>query len=354
MNKTIMGKKPNTVDVVATATASNNVGASTFSEAELTLLTLANEFNVPVPQVDFVGMSDHARAETFQGVQAALKKVMMQSPKGREMLGSSIIEPLKTEQLYKSTLRRAFKSYYLGAGQENFIPVELDVRAYTVSQNGDPITNNPYGLDGVEPPLQKIETKVMFDITDIYRGKYDLEGTALKKAESEIFKEEDRRIANLWKAVSESEDALTPISVTESTFKDTGLYILLSAISELEGQEDKVLNPSDIWFNPKWTQVFRSMSNYQNGFQVSFNTAEELTKKGIVAQWNGLRLNRSNVLPKNRIYITVEPETFGGFVEALPLMAIELEEGSKVGFIIFEQVGMAVTNPKGMATVIIT
>jgi hypothetical protein len=353
MKKTIFDKVG--LSKVAMATASDKgVMASALSEEEVTLLTLAKEFNVPVPTMDTVNMSTQARSEAFSGVQAALKKVLMESSKGREILGNSILEPLKKEQLYSSTLRRAFKFYKLGAGQENFIPLELDVRAYTVSQNGDPITNNPYGLEGIEPPLQKLEARVLFDITDIYRGKYDLEGTALIKCESEIFKEEDRRIAKLWDAVSASGESNTPIVVSEANFLKTGLYTILKAVANIEGQMDKVLNPSDIWFNPVWTQVFRTMSNYENGFQISFNTAEELTKQGIIAQWNGLRLNRSNVLPHNKVYVTAEPETFGGFVEALGLTAIDQESGTKVGFVVFEQVGMCVSNPKGLATIIIS
>ena len=350
---TLFGTTMLSIAEVANATASNDLALSTLSDEELTLTQLASEWNVPMPSVDIGALSTHARADVFNTVKEALKKTMMQYEKGRQVLGESILEPLRGEQLYRPSLRRAFKEYKLGAGQENFIPIEADVRAYTVSADGDTVQSQPYGLEGVEPPLQKIEADILFDISDILRGKYDLLGTATKRVESEIFKEEDRRIAKLFEAVSLSGDAIAPISITGADFKATGLYTLITAISEVEGQEGLTLNPVDIWMNPFWKQIFRTMSNYKDGFQLSFNSADELMKKGIIADFQGLRVNTSAVLPRDRVYVTAEPETFGGFVESIPSMLIDTVAGSKVGFIALEEVGMAVSNPKGLSTIVI-
>ena len=210
---------------VAEQTAeTNGMGMTTLSETEMTIMGLASEWGVPVPSLDFANMSVQAREDQFDNVKSALRKVMMQFDKGREVLGQSMLEPLKLEQDYKSVLRRAFKRYELGAGQENFVPIEPDVQAHMISVDGDSIISTPFGLDGVEVPLQTIDAEVYFSITDIKKGKYDLLGTATRKAESSIFKEEDRRIANLFKQVAASEDSNPAIGVTADDFKVSGIH----------------------------------------------------------------------------------------------------------------------------------
>jgi len=352
---TLFGTASVSVGGVAMATASaSGANISTLSETEMDILELAGEWQIPVPNIDFGQLSSHARADQFDNMRDALKKVMMQYDKGREVLGSSMLEPLKTEQDYKSILRRAFKKYTLGAGQENYIPIELDVQAYMISADGDAYTTTPMGIEGVEVPLQKIETEVYFSITDIRKGKYDLLGASTRKAEAGIFKEEDRRIGNLFRQVAASGDSNAPIGITKSDFKERGLYTIIQAVSSIEGQIGLTLNPTDIWMNPVWKQVFRTMTNYEKGFRVSFNTAEELMKKGNIAVFQGLRVNQSPMLKHDQVYVTADPEYFGAFVESVPLMVIDAVKGSSVGFVILEEVGFVITNPKGLATIAIT
>lgn len=339
---------------VAGATAHAPKGQSALSDDQMGVLDLAQRFGVAVPNMNLAIMSNHAVAETFDGIKAALKRVMMDSPQGREILGAAIIEPLRKEQDYKSQLRKAFKQYVLGAGQENHIPLDIDVQAFTTSTDGYLVTQTPYGLDGVEAPLQRIETKVLFHIADIRKGKFDLIGRAKEKSESSIFKEEDRRIANLFAQVAASPTSNTPIAVTVADFKANGLYTVIDAVALIEGNEGLTLVATDLWMNPAHKQTFRRVNNYANGFQVSFNQAEELVKRGIIADFQGLRINASAVVPKAAVYITCEPETFGGFVESLPLMVIDTVEGAQVGFIILEEVGMVLTNPKGLSTIAIS
>lgn len=353
-NQSIFGQSTFNIQDVAGATTIAPQGSSEFTSDEQNVLLLASTFGVAVPQMPLAQMSNHARAEAFGTMEAALKRVMMESPQGRELLGGSLIEPLRTEQDYKSTLRAMFKPYVLGAGQENYIPLDLDVQAYVVNMDGDTVSQTPYGLDGVEAPLQKIETKVMFHLTDIRKGKFDLVGRAKEKAESEVFKVEDARISKLLGTVASSGNSTTPIAVSETDFKKTGLYTVIEAVARLEGQEGKTLNAVNLWMNPYWKQVFRRVNNYADGFQVSFNTADELTRKGIIAEFQGLNINSSAAMKKSHIFITAEPETFGGFVEATPLMVIDTVDGSYVGFIILEEVGMVVSNPKGMATIVVS
>lgn len=353
MNKnTIFGATTFGIQDVAGATVAPQ-GNSEFTADENNILVLASQFGVAVPNMPLEQMSTHARAEAFGSVESALKKVMMESPAGRELLGGAIIEPLRTEQDYKSTLRAMFKPYVLGAGQENWIPLDVDVQAFIVSMDGEKVTQTPYGLDGVEAPLQKIETEVLFHLTDIRKGKFDLIGRSKEKAESEVFKVEDARIANLLEVVAKADASPDIMAVKASEFKKTGLATIIAAVGELEGQVGITLNATSLWCNPFWKQVFRSMSNYANGYQVSFNTADELVKKGIVAEFQGLSINTSSAMKRENIFITAEPETFGGFVESTPLMVIDTVQGSMVGFIILEEVGMVVSNPKGLATIVI-
>lgn len=353
-NSSIFGQTAFSIQDVAGATTRLPQGSSEFTDNEANVLMLASTFGIAVPQLPLDVMSTHARAEAFGTMEAALKRVMMESPQGRELLGGSLIEPLRTEQDYKSTLRTMFKPYVLGAGQENYIPLDLDVQAYVVNMDGKSVSQTPYGLDGVEAPLQKIETEVMFHLTDIRKGKFDLVGRAKEKAESEVFKVEDARISNLLKSVATSGNSTSPIAVSEADFKSKGLYTVIEAVARLEGQEGKTLNAVNLFMSPYWKQVFRRVNNYADGFQVSFNTADELTRKGIIAEFQGLNINSSAAMPKSHVYITAEPETFGGFVEATPLMVIDTVNGAMVGFIIIEEVGMVISNPKGMATIVIS
>lgn len=353
--KTIFGNTEFGIQDVADSTASNlqPEGSAQFSQDEANVLLLASEFGVAVPQLPLAQMTQFARADAFNGIEAALKKVMMDSGRGREMLGASLIEPLREEQDYQSQLRKMFKPFTLGAGQENWIPLDINVQAFVVAMDGETVSQTPYGLEGVEVPLQKIDTKIMFHITDIRKGKFDLVSRAKEKAESEVFKKEDKSIANLLAQVSASGKSNAPILVSTVDFKSTGLYTIIDAVSSLEGQEGKTLNAVSLWANPYWKQVFRKVNNYKDGFQVSFNTADELTRRGIIAEFQGLSINMSAVIPTTHIYITAEPETFGAFVESMPLMVIDTVDGASVGFIILEEVGFIVTNPKALSTIVV-
>lgn len=354
MGKTIFNTGVPASVAVATLNESATVSIAGLSDNEMNTLTLASDWGVAVPQLDLAGMSVQAKADQFDSIKMALKKVMMANDKGREQLGAALIDPLKTEQDYTSVLRRAFKKYELGAGQENFVPIELDVQAHMISVDGDAIITTPFGLDGVEVPLQTIETDVYFKITDIKKGKYDLLGSAMRKAETGIFKEEDRRIANLFRQVAASDDSNDAIGVTKDDFKATGIYTIISAISLIEGTVGLTLNPTDIWMNPVWKQVFRSMTNFDKGFQVSFNSAEDLMKRGIIADFQGLRINQSSMLAHDQIYVTADPDYFGAFVESVALLVVDAVRGAEVGFVILEEVGFAITNPKGLSTIMIS
>ena len=106
--------------------------------------------------------------------------------------------------------------------------------------------------------------------------------------------------------------------------------------------------------NPAHKQVFRRMTNHANGFQVSINQAEELMARGIFANFQGLAVNTSAVIPLTKVYITADPEYFGAFVTATDLLIIDTVEDANIGYVILEEVGFIISNPKGLATIIIT
>jgi len=109
------------------------------------------------------------------------------------------------------------------------------------------------------------------------------------------------------------------------------------------------LESARLLFNPR---------DYRDLYRWDINTTGWAFKDRVVAgerivQFGEFQIGKSIIIPKNKIYLTPEPQFLGVF----PVMySLDVEENNQVenfhkGWVMDELVGMAILNPRGLVKI---
>jgi hypothetical protein len=268
---------------------------------------------------------------------------------GRAFLASQMSQPLRKFRDYTAVGRRAFKVDPLAKGIMPEYDLDPNVTAYVIAQEAGEF-RCIFNDERVMVDLFTIASSPDISLTKMQRRQYDVEGRIKTKTEAEISRVEDKRIFDLFESIcSNSSGTYKNVNMTapadEATIEDFS-----QAIAQIEQWGD--ITTSNIFMNPAQHQILRRIG--KDYFDPA--TASEINKKGFIGSIFGKAIHTSPEIPVDTVYFTGEPEYFGRLVVAHDLTVIPADTPKelKIGFSIFEEIGIFVHNENAVAKLTLT
>lgn len=264
---------------------------------------------------------------------------------GRQRLAASMVNPLRLRRDYTSIGRKAFLVEQLPDGALSTYDKDPEVTAYVVSEEGDNILSVAKS-SRIHVPLFEVASNPQIPITEIKSRRFDLVDRALEKGKSEIQAAEDVRVFGCMDAVAD--DASNP-NVDIDVVGNLTPGNLTDAFKEIEKYD---LHVANIFMN---AHDFADVRKWDRDVLDPI-TQGELLRTGYLANVWGAKIMVSRIVPQGTIYVCADPEFLGRIPVRTELTVLSADDpvGRKIGFSIFENIGVGCHNPWGLQRIKIT
>lgn len=263
---------------------------------------------------------------------------------GRQRLAASMISPLRQRRDYTSCGRKAFYVEQLPDGAMPVYDKDPNVIAYMVAEQGENILSVAKS-QRIHVPLFELASNPQIALTEIRQRRFDLVDRALDKAKSEIQAAEDTRVfATMDATAADPSNPNTDIVATGNLTAST----IIDAFGNIEQNDLRVAN---IFMNAK---DFADLRKWDRD-TLDPITQGELLKTGYMANIYGAKIIVSRIVPVGTVYVCAQPEFFGRIAVRTELTVLSADDpvGRKIGFSVFENLGIACHNPLGIQRIII-
>lgn len=268
----------------------------------------------------------------------------IKSPSGRAKLAASMIQPLRKRRDYSSVIRRAFFVEQLPDGALPIYDKDPNVTAYVVGEEGENIIAVTKSKR-VIVPLFELASNPEIQLTEIKARRFDLIQRSVDLATAEIGAEEDRKGFATMDAVASDPTAPNPdIAIIGNLTANA----LADAFSAIERNDIRV---AYVFMNAKDFSDFRKWDRDT----LDMETQASLLKTGLVANIWGAQIVVSRIVPEGTVYVCGEPEFFGRIPVRTDLTVLSADNPRQrlIGFSIFENLGIGVTNSLALQRCII-
>lgn len=267
------------------------------------------------------------------------------SAEGRKRLATSMIQPLRRRRDYQSVGRKAFYVEHLPDGALPIYDKDPELTAYTVAEEGENLvaTSKP---KRVLFPLFELASNPEISLTEIKQRRFDLVERSVDLAKVEIQAEEDRKVFAVMDALgTDVTSPNQPIPVTGNVTAN----VLADAFANVERTDLRVAN---VFMNAK---DFADLRKFDRD-TLDTETQAILWKTGLVATIWGSRVIVSRIVPEGTIYVCSEPEFFGRLPvrTELTVISADLPRERKIGFSVFENIGIGAYNAYALQILHIT
>ena len=264
---------------------------------------------------------------------------------GRQRLAASMISPLCQRRDYTSCARKAFYVEQLPDGAMPVYDKDPEVTAYMVAEQGENILSVAKS-QRIHVPLFEIASNPQIPLTEIRQRRFDLVDRALDKAKAEIQAGEDTRVfATIDATAADATNPNKDIAVTGNLTSGA----IIDAFGNIEQHDLRV---STIFMNAK---DFADLRRFDRD-TLDPITQGELLHTGYMANLYGAKIIVSRIVPVGTVYICAEPEFFGRIAVRTELTVLSADDpvGRKIGFSVFEQIGVVCHNPLGVQRILIS
>jgi hypothetical protein len=236
------------------------------------------------------------------------------------------------------------------------VPIEYDVldqlgQAYMLHGTEGEIKITPFEGKRLPISLFRIATYPQIKKEDLYFLRVNLVEYAQDESKQAIMKQEDGRLITLLDAAITDYASINPLAGTGNVNQITATGVLTPSVfyDAVANVDEHELESARLLFNPR---------DYRDLYRWDINTTGWAFKDRVVAgerivQFGEFQIGKSIIIPKNKIYLTPEPQFLGVF----PVMySLDVEENNQVenfhkGWVMDELVGMAILNPRGLVKI---
>lgn len=265
---------------------------------------------------------------------------------GRQKLAASMQQPLRERRDYSSVGRKAFEVEALPQGALPVYDKDPEVRAYAISEEGENILGTSRGTRVIFP-LFEIASNPEIPFSQIQERRFDLVERAQNLGKAQIQAAEDSRVFEVLDQVSvngfDTDTNPNPqvnvnAPVTPSAFID--------AFAEIEQWDNRVarvfMNARDFADLRKWGRDILDLESQAT-----------LLKTGLMATLHGAQIMISRIVEPGYVYICAEPEFLGRIPVRTELTVLSADDpkARRIGFSIFEHLGIGAHNPKAIARI---
>lgn len=265
---------------------------------------------------------------------ATFKQVIakyIESGEGRKTMAAKMTPSLRRFRDYSAVGRKAFLVEDLEDGALPIYDKDPIVPAYAVGESGDSI-QVLINSERVFAPLFELASLPMIPLTQIRERRYDLIKRSIELGVSGVKEKEDVRVfATMNALAADADNPHTDIAVAAPLTAD--------AIADAIGMiEEHGLRAARIFLNGRDYADIRKFDRDV----IDQETMQALFRTGYVGKIYGCQVIRSRVIAPGTVYVCGEREYYGRLPVRTELTVITADrpEERKVGFSIFEQIGV--------------
>lgn len=265
---------------------------------------------------------------------------------GKLALAQAMASPIRKNLDYHGIFRRAVVVDPIGQGAYASYERDIDVAAVVVSSNGTGPESRVFG-DRVVVPEFELFANPTVRISEVRRRRFNIIDRMIQKARQEIMAQED---ANGFAAL----DAAAAVENTVQDISDAGM--LKRDLVELKAQVDRWdLVTTKYFMNiNEFTDILKWGSGGGQGTgggEVDPVTMREILQTGLYAHIWGADIMVSKIVPAGTVYCCADPEFLGVMPIRQDIEVLPADEPKqlKLGWIVSEQIGLAIVNPRACA-----
>nr|DAE79805.1 MAG TPA: major capsid protein [Caudoviricetes sp.] len=267
----------------------------------------------------------------------------LETEAGRAALASAMANPIRTSLDYQGIARKLLVVDPLPQGALPVYDRDVDAKAFTVGKRGAAPQQLIEG-ERIQVPTFEIVANPQVRFSQIKERRFNVIDRAQQRAKSDIMAVEDENVFNLIEAAS---NAVNPITV--ATGGSVTKEVLTKAFSEIEKHDlavtKIVMNAQSFAGIRKWTnEDFDPVTQHevlQTGTFGHLWTADVLVSKKV---------------PLNTIYLLADPEFVGVMPIRQDIQVIPADDirNLRIGWIVYEEIGLSVVNAMSVAKIQIT
>jgi hypothetical protein len=289
---------------------------------------------------------------SFEAKRQRLQAVASDSVNGIKRLGVGMIGPIQLKLRYQGITRNVLVEDPCTPGT----PVEYDVwddlgQAYIMSGTDGEVRITPFEGKRIQVRFFRIASRPAIRKEDLLYLRINAVEQAQDETKQAILKQEDSRLVTILQAAisdyaTRSDHTVTPNhTITEASGYLTpgSLYSAVSMTDMHELQSSRILiNPMD----------YRDMYRWDIN-QTGWAFKDRVVAGETITSFGEFQIQRSIVIPQNKIFLTPDPQFLGVFPV---LYSLDVEENHRVesfwkGWVFDEMVSMLILNPRGLAVI---
>jgi hypothetical protein len=310
---------------------------------------------VAIKSDDYVAALERKRASgPLDHTQKVRRLAMVLSDQvdGIRRLGVGMVGPIQLKLRYQGITRNVLVEDPVTPGT----PVQYDVwddlgQAYLMSSTDGEVRVTPFEGKRVDVNFFRIASQPTIRKEDLYYLRINAVEQVQDETKQSILKQEDNRLLQILQAAitdyaSRPDHVVTPNhTITEASGYLTpgSLYSAVAMTDLHELQSARILiNPFD----------FRDMYRWDIN-QTGWAFKDRVVAGETITSFGEFQIQRSIIVPQNKIFLTPEPNFLGVFPV---LYSLDVEENHQVasfmkGWVFDEMVNMTVLNPRGLAVI---
>lgn len=265
---------------------------------------------------------------------------------GKVALAQAMANPIRKNLDYQGIARRALVVDPLVQGANATYDRDIDVAATIISSNGSAPESRVFS-DRVFVPTFELVSNPTVRISHVRTRRFNVIDRAVQKARQEIMAQED---ANVFAAF----DAAAEVENTTQDIADSGM--LKRDLVEIKVSIDHWdLVTTKFFMN---INEFSDILNWASGGgqgtgggEVDPVTQREVLQTGLYAHIWGADILVSKIVPPGTVYGCADPEFVGVMPVRQDIEVLPADEPKqlKLGWVVSEEIGLAVLNPRGVA-----
>lgn len=275
---------------------------------------------------------------------------LLQSPEGKMKLAASMQNPLRERLDYEGVFRRAIVVDPLPQGALPYYDKDINVPAIVIGEEGQTPETIVKGKR-ILIPLFELGANPKVPFTQVKERRYNLIDRAQDKAKQEIQAAEDELgFAALDVALAQV-DPITGVAFNEVIAAAGSLDrdALADAFAEVEKHDLRVarlfMNARDYSDIRKWGRD-----------QLDPVSQKSLLATGLMAMIWGAEIIVSRIVPIGTVYVCTEEKFLGIMPQRIDITVLPADDPDSrlIGWSIFEQIGIGIWNPRGVASIAVT
>ena len=263
----------------------------------------------------------------------------LETDEGRKALAAAMANPIRTSLDYQGIGRKLLMVDPLPQGALPVYDRDVDAKAFVISKRGQAPDQLIEG-ERIQVPTFEVVSYPQVRFSQIKERRFNVIDRAQQRAKSDIMAVEDENIFHLIDAASTAVN--TPTISAGGLTRDS----LASAFREVEKHD---LAVSKIVMN---AQAFADIRKWgQNEFDPV--TQHSMLQTGSFGHLWTAEILISKKVPLNTVYVLADPEFVGVMPirQDLNVIPADKPEELRIGWIVYEEIGMSVVNSQGVAKI---